>query len=122
MLFANMKIFFCSDCGGYTLWPSKICDECPTALQQDSWVEITEEELQQLEYMNDFDLPENMPTWEYEVIKLKSEYEESSLQYIETSLKIMGSQGWELVKITSIDNTTDSFGIFKRMWEEKETS
>ena len=49
-----MKIFFCPECGGYSLGPASNCDECQSELPEDSWAEVTEEELQQLEYVEDF--------------------------------------------------------------------
>ena len=52
-----MKIFFCPECGGYTLGPASNCDECQSELPEDSWAEVTEEELQQLEYVDDFHTP-----------------------------------------------------------------
>ena len=115
-----MKIFFCPECGGYTLWPSEVCDECLAKLPPDSWVEITEEELQQLEYIDEFEPGENIPTWEYEVLKLKSDSVDSSREYNKALLNGMGEKGWELVRITSMgDPISDNFGVFKRSWSDK---
>ena len=115
-----MKIFFCPECGGYSLWPSEVCDECLAKVPADSCVEITEEELQQLEYIDEFEPGENIPTWEYEVLKLKSDSLESSREYNKTLLNGMGEKGWELVRITSMgDSKSDNFGVFKRSWSDK---
>ncbi|MCH2310834.1 MAG: DUF4177 domain-containing protein, partial [SAR202 cluster bacterium] len=98
----------------------EVCDECLAKLPPDSWVEITEEELQQLEYIDDFEPREDIPTWEYEVLKLKSDSIESVVEYNKTLLNGMGEKGWELVRITSMgDSESDSFGVFKRSWSDK---
>ena len=78
------------------------------------------EELQQLEYIDEFEPGENIPTWEYEVLKLKSDSLESSREYNKTLLNGMGEKGWELVRITSMgDSKSDNFGVFKRSWSDK---
>ena len=115
-----MKIFFCPECGGYSLGPASSCDECQAELPEDSWAEVTEEELQQLEYVDDFHLPSGLPTWEYDVVKLKSDADEGGLNYTTTLLKKMGDKGWELVNITPLsDKDGPRYGIFKRVWEEE---
>ena len=107
-----MKIFFCPECGGYSLGPASSCDECQAELPEDSWAEVTEEELQQLEYVDDFHLPSGLPTWEYDVVKLKPDADPSQ--------KKMGDKGWELVNITPLsDENGPRYGIFKRVWEEE---
>ncbi len=115
-----MKIFFCPECGGYSLGPATKCDECQADLPEDSWAEVTEEELQQLEYVEDFHLPADISTWEYDVVKLKSDAEEGGLSYTTSLLKKMGDKGWELVNITPLSNHKDGpkYGVFKRVWEE----
>ena len=48
-----MKIYFCPDCGGYSLGPASACDECQQPLPEDSWAEVTEEELQKVKWKPD---------------------------------------------------------------------
>ena len=99
--------------------PATSCDECQTDLPEDSWAEITEEELQQLEYVEDFDLPHGVSTWEYDVVRLKTDTDEGGLRYTTSLLKRMGDKGWELVNITPLgDKDGPRYGIFKRMWDE----
>ena len=117
-----MKIFFCPECGGYTLGPASSCDECQADLPGDSWAEVTEEELQQLQYAEDFHLPSGIPGWEYDVIKFKSDgLDEGGVSYSASLLKKMGDSGWELIDITSFGNKNDQkYGVFKRPWEDME--
>ena len=82
-----MRIYFCPECGGYSLGPATSCDECQAELPEDSWADITEEELQQLEYVEDFDLPHGISTWEYDVVRLKTDTEEGGLRYTTGLLK-----------------------------------
>ena len=115
-----MKIFFCPECGGYSLGPASSCDECQAGLPEDSWAEVTEEELQQLQYVEDFHLPEGTPVWEYDVIKLKADdSDERTISYTTALLKKMGDTGWELIDITSFSNKSDyKYAVFKRLWED----
>ena len=114
-----MKIFFCPECGGYSLGPASSCDECQADLPEDSWAEVTEEELQQLQYVEDFHLPEDSPSWEYDVMKLKSDdSSEGGISYTTALLKRMGESGWELVDITSFNNSDNKYAVFKRIWED----
>ena len=115
-----MKIFFCPECGGYSLGPASSCDECQADLPEDSWAEVTEEELQQLQYVEDFHLPTGTPMWEYDVIKLQSDdSDEGSIIYTTTLLKKMGDAGWELIEITSFSkNSNYKYAVFKRSWED----
>ena len=114
-----MRIYFCPECGGYSLGPATSCDECQTDLPEDSWAEITEEELQQLEYVEDFDLPHGISTWEYDVVRLKPDTEAGGLRYTTSLLKRMGDKGWELVNITPLgDENGPRYGIFKRIWDQ----
>ena len=113
-----MKIYFCPECGGYTLGPASSCDECQAELPSDSWADVTEEELQQLEYADDFVIPSGLPAWEYDVVKFKTDLEEGGPVYTSNLLKRMGDKGWELVDITTLDGQGNKYGIFKRAWEE----
>ena len=80
---------------------------------------MTEEELQQLEYVEDFHPPSGLPTWEYDAIKLKSDSDKGGLEYTTVLLKRMGDKGWELVNITSLGSEEDQkYAVFKRVWEE----
>ena len=114
-----MKIYFCPECGGYSLGPASSCDECQSELPGDSWAEVTEEELQQLEYADDFILPSGLPSWEYDVIKFKTDLEEGGRVYTSNLLKRMGDKGWELVDITTLDGQGNKYGIFKRAWDDE---
>ena len=115
-----MKIFFCPECGGYYLGPATACDECQTPLPEDSWAEVTEEELQQLQYVDDFDLASDLPAWEYDVVKLKTDESEGGINYTTILLKKMGDKGWELVNITPLgDRDGPRYAIFKRVWAPK---
>jgi hypothetical protein len=112
-----MKIYFCPECGGYSLGPASNCDECQAPLPEDSWADVSEEELTQLEYMDDFELPPGLPTWEYDVVRLKSGSEDESVRYSNQVLNRMGESGWELVNIVSLgDDTSVKFAVFKRSW------
>ena len=113
-----MKIYFCPDCGGYTLGPASACDECQRPLPEDSWAEVTEEELQQLEYAEDFDIPSTVSAWEYDVVKLKSDSDSGGVDYSTAVLKGMGEKGLELVNITPLGSSDEPrYGIFKRGYE-----
>ena len=113
-----MKIFFCPDCGAYSLGPASSCDECQKPLPEDSWAEVTEEELQQLEYAEQLDMPGANLVWEYDVVKLKPESDPGGLDYSTAILKTMGQRGWELVNITPLGFSEEPrYGIFKRCYE-----
>ncbi len=43
-----MIIYFCSDCGAYSVGPASNCEECQAELPDDNWTEINDEEFQQL--------------------------------------------------------------------------
>ena len=113
-----MKIFFCPECGGYSLGPASSCDECQSELPSDSWAEVTEEELQQLEYADDFILPSGLPSWEYDVVKFKTDSKKDGMNYTSNLLRRMGDKGWELVDITTLDAYEGQYGIFKRPWDD----
>ncbi len=114
----QIRIYFCPECGAYSMGESSTCEECQSDIPEDSWAEVSEEELRQLEYAEEFDYPTGMPSWEYEVLKIKADDEVSGLIYTTELLNLMGEKGWELVDIVSIGDKEDSrYGIFKRSWE-----
>ena len=113
----HMKVYFCLQCGAYSTYRASVCPDCQAELPQDSWVEVTEEELRQLEYVEEFDLPPGFPVWEYDVVRLKSDADEGGLAYTNDLLNRMGQKGWELVKITPLgDGDGPRYGVFKRIW------
>lgn len=112
-----MKIYFCPECGGYSLGPASHCDECQAPLPEDSWADVSEEELTQLEYIEDFELPPGLPTWEYDVVRLPSGNGDEGVRYSTQVLKRMGDSGWELVNILPVEGENGpNFGVFKRSW------
>ncbi len=113
-----IRIYFCPECGAYSMGESFVCDECHSNIPEDSWAEVSEEELRQLEYAEEFDYPVGLPSWEYEVVKLRSDDDFGGLIYTSELLNLMGDKGWELVDIVSLDDKENSrYGIFKRSWE-----
>ena len=112
-----MIVHFCQDCGALTLGPATICGECHAELDEDSWAEVSEEELQQLEYIDEFDMPQGLPSWEYDVIRLKSDADTGGLAYNTEVLNRMGEKGWELVSIVPLgDRDGPRYGVFKRSY------
>ena len=112
-----MKIYFCQECGEYTLGPTFVCEGCHSNIPDDSWAEVTEEELSQLDYVNEFDFPPGLPSWEYDVVRLKSDSEAGGLNYTTELLNRMGEKGWELVNIVPLGVTEGPrYGVFKRSW------
>lgn len=112
-----MKIYFCPECGSYSNAPDAYCEECHTQLPEDSWAELSEEEIHQLEYVDEFDLAPGLLTWEYEVVKLKSDAEAGGFDYTTVLLNRMGEKGWELVNITPLgDVDGPRYAVFKRAW------
>ena len=112
-----MRIFFCPECGGYSLGPASHCDECQSPLPEDSWAEVSEEELTQLEYIDDFELPPGLPSWEYDVVRLKSSADDDCVRYSNQVLNRMGESGWELVSIVPLAKEGGpNFAVFKRSW------
>ncbi|MDP6715777.1 MAG: DUF4177 domain-containing protein [SAR202 cluster bacterium] len=112
-----MKIFFCPECGGYSLGPASHCDECQSPLPEDSWAEVSEEELTQLEYIDDFERPPGLPSFEYDVIRLKSSADGDAVRYSNHVLNRMGESGWELVNIVAASGEkAPNFAVFKRSW------
>lgn len=114
-----MRVYFCPDCSTYSVGHASFCNECDAEIPEESWSEVTEEELHQLEYVADFELPPALPTWEYDVVRLKSDAEPGGLHYTTELLKRMGEKGWELVSIVPLaDKDGPRYGVFKRSWEE----
>ena len=112
-----MKVYFCPDCGAYSTASDAACEECHAELPEDSWAEVTDEELQQLDYVEDLDLPPGMPAWEYDVVRLKSDDDAGGLTYTTELLNRMGEKGWELVSIVPLGNGEwPRYGVFKRSW------
>ncbi len=112
-----MRIYFCPECGGYSPGPASQCDECQAVLPDDSWADVTEEELSQLEYIEEFELPPGLPTWEYDVIKLNTESGTNGISYSTEVLNRMGEKGWELINILPGDDSEGPrYGVFKRSW------
>jgi hypothetical protein len=112
-----MKIYFCPECGGYSIGPASHCDQCHAPLPEDSWADVSEEELTQLEYIDEFELPPSLPSWEYDVIRLRSGADDDSVRYSTQLLNRMGDSGWELVDIVSFEGeNSPRFGVFKRSW------
>ena len=113
-----MKIHYCRECGAYSIGPVTVCEECRADLAEDSWAEITEQELHQLEYVDEFDLAPGIPAWEYEVVRFKSDADPGGLAYTNDLLNRMGEKGWELVSIVPLgDGDGPRYGVFKRSWD-----
>ena len=75
---------------------------------------MTEEEVTQLEYVEEFDLTPGLPVWEYEVVKVKSDAEPGGFDYTTQLLNRMGENGWELVNITPLgDKDGPRYGVFQ---------
>ena len=112
-----MIVHFCPDCGSYSLGPVIVCDECHAALPEDSWTEVTHDELHQLEYVEELDAPPGLPSWEYDVVKLKSDAEAGGTVYTSALLRRMGEKGWELVSVVPLgDRDGPRYAVFKRSW------
>ena len=112
-----MKIYFCLECGGYSLEPATTCVDCQTPLAENGGIDISEQELAQLQYIDEFELPPGLPAWEYDVIRLKPCETDSAVSYVDKLLNRMGQSGWELVNIVSLTSEDDpNFGVFKRSW------
>lgn len=125
-----MKIYFCTECGAYDFVQTDVCSECQEPIPDDSWSDVSDEELTQLDYIEEFDAIEGLPAWEYEVIKLKSfteglvseeaDAQEQTRVYTEHLLNRMGDKGWELVNIVPLgDKDGPRYGVFKRAWLEE---
>ncbi|MDA0770654.1 MAG: hypothetical protein BZY79_03005 [SAR202 cluster bacterium Casp-Chloro-G4] len=122
-----MKLYFCSECGAYDFGNADLCLECQAPIPKDSWADVSDEDVTQLDYIEDFDPIEGLPTWEYEVIKLMGHANdqgpndddilEQTRIYNEHMLNRMGDKGWELVNIVPMgDKDGPRYGVFKRAW------
>lgn len=114
-----MKVYFCPECGAYDYGTESACCDCDEPIPSDGWSDVTEEELAELDYIEEFDLPPGLPSWEYEVIRIKTASEDDRLDYTLHMLNSMGDRGWELVNIVPLGNNADvNYGVFKRAWIE----
>ena len=52
-----MKIYFCPECGAYDFGDGSVCIDCDEPIPTDSWADLTEEELADLDYADEFELP-----------------------------------------------------------------
>ena len=96
-----------------------MCEECQADLSEDGWAEVIAEELHQLEYVDEMELAPGLPTWEYEVVRLKSDAEPGGANYTTELLNRMGEKGWELVNVVPLgDRDGPRYGVFKRSWSE----
>jgi hypothetical protein len=112
-----MKIYFCPECGSYSHTPDPYCIECHSYVPNDTWAEVTDEELHQLEYIEEIDMVPGLPVWEYDVVRLKSDDDAGGIHYISAVLNRMGEKGWELVNVTPLGNgDSPRYGVFKRCW------
>ena len=122
-----MKIYFCPECGAYEFSYTDVCHECQEPLPEDNWADVSDEDLTQLDYIEEFDTVDGVTGWEYEVIKLKSSSNgrgaddqdvlEQTRVYNEHLLNRMGDKGWELVNIVPMgDESGHGYGVFKRAW------
>ena len=114
-----MKIYFCPDCGAYDFGAGDLCVDCDEPIPYDNWTDVSEEELAELDYADEFDLPPGLPSWEYEVMRLDTIAEDDRQHYTMQLLNSMGDKGWELVSIGALGRNDDSqYGVFKRAWLE----
>ena len=114
-----MKIYFCPECGAYDFGAGDLCLDCDELIPSDSWADVSEEELAELSYAEEFELPPGLPSWEYEVMKLEPVSEDDKRQYMMRLLNSMGNNGWELVSIEASGRHNDKqYGVFKRAWVE----
>ena len=130
-----MKLYFCPECGAYDFGNADVCQECQAPIPEDSWADVSDEDVTQLDYIEGFDLLEGLPTWEYEVIKMKGHANglegngrgaddedilEKTRVYNEHLFNRMGDKGWELVNIVPLgDKDGPRYGVFKRAWLEE---
>jgi len=114
-----MRIYFCPECGAYDFGDGSVCIDCDEPIPTDSWADLTEEELADLDYADEFELPPGLPSWEYEVINLEPVAEDDRRQYTAQLLNSMGEKGWELVSIEApSQSSARRYGVFKRAWIE----
>ena len=103
-----MKIYFCAECGAYDFVYADACSECQEPIPEDSWSDLSDEDLTQLDYIEEFDLPNCIPGWEYEVIRLTSFAEGQAAS---------DEAAQDLVNIVPLDGKDGpSYGVFKRAW------
>ena len=115
----SMKIYFCPACGAYDFSDGSTCVDCNEPIPSDSWADVTEEEIAELDYAEEFELPLGLPSWEYEVVRLEAVAEDDRLQYTMHLLNSMGDKGWELVSIEGGGGRNErQYGVFKRAWLE----
>ena len=88
-------------------------------LPEDSCADVTDEELRLLQYVDELDVSPDLPTWEYDVVRLKSDAEAGSVRYTSELLNRMGEKGWELVSIVPLDGKNGQlYGVFRRCWHD----
>ena len=91
-----MKIYFCPECGAYDFSDGSTCVDCDEPIPSDCWADVTEEEIAELDYAEEFELPPGLPSWEYEVVRLEKVAEDDKLKYTMHLLNSMGDKhrGW----------------------------
>lgn len=115
----HMKVYFCPECGAYDFGADTVFCDCEEPIPSDGWSDMTEEELAELDYIEEFELPPGLPSWEYEVVRIKTTSEDDRLDYTLHMLNSMGDRGWELVNIVPLgSNAAINYGVFKRAWIE----
>ena len=87
-----MKIYFCPECGAYDFDEGEVCVDCEEPIPEDSWADVSEEELAELDYADEFELPPGLPSWEYEVVRLETIAEDDKQQFAMQLLKQDGQQ------------------------------
>ena len=118
-LVSDMKVYFCPECGTYDFGAGMVCEDCAEPISLDGWMELSEDELAEFDYVEEFELPPGLPSWEYEVIRLKAVAEDDKFDYTTRLLNSMGSKGWELVGIETLGKGEGAhYGVFKRGWLE----
>ena len=112
-----MKIYFCPECGAYDFGDGNVCADCDEPIPDDSWADVSVDELAELDFAEEYELPPGLPSWEYEVIRFESVAQDDKRNYALQLLNSMGDKGWELVSIEAPDGqSTARFGVFKRAW------
>ena len=112
-----MRMYFCPDCGAYEVGNTEICNECSIPIPDDNKIELQDEDIVQIDFIDGLDTQPDVPACEYEVIRLKPNESEASRLLLENILNNMGDKGWELVNLVSHSNQERPlFGVFKRPW------
>ena len=111
-----MKVYFCPECGAYDFGAGMVCEDCAEPIPTDGWIDLSEDELAELDYVEEFELPPGLPSWEYEVMRLEAVVDDK-LDYTTRLLNSMGSKGWELISIETLGKGAH-YGVFKRGWLE----